>query len=357
MKKSLIFTGGGSGGHVMPALTIIKKINQNNEFDVHYFGGIQSIERQLVKDYELTYHAIHTGKLRRYISVENIKDIAKIILGFFESLYVLLSFKRKNTLLFSTGGFVSVPVVLAAKCLGIKIFIHEQTSRVGLANKICSTIANKVFVSFHESIKYFPKAKTFYSGYPVREECYSSEISSINIRGIDLKQSTKPLLFITGGGNGSFLLNQLIKNNFNKIINDYVVVHQVGSNFIEEYSKLNHPDYFPLAFVGKEMIDLFKLATCTISRSGAGTVCELLSIGKKSIFIPLKIAQKNEQYFNALEAKNKLGSIILLEDELNDEALLHAIQEIGKNNSIQKMPRQNSLDFIVKEIYEAFSAR
>jgi UDP-N-acetylglucosamine--N-acetylmuramyl-(pentapeptide) pyrophosphoryl-undecaprenol N-acetylglucosamine transferase len=241
--------------------------------------------------------------------------------------------------------------------LGIKVFIHEQTSRVGLANKICSTVANKVLVSFHDSIKYFPKEKTFYSGYPVREECYFDEISSIVIRGTDLKQARKPILFVTGGGNGSFLLNQLIKNNFDKIINDYVIVHQVGSNFIEEYSMINHPDYFPLAFIGKEMIDLFKLATCTISRSGAGTVCELLAIGKKTIFIPLKIAQKNEQYFNALEAKNKLGSIILLEDELSNEVLLQAIQEIGKDNLIQKMPKQNSLDFIIKEIQEAFSAK
>lgn len=357
MKKSLIFTGGGSGGHVMPALTIIKKINPNNDYDVHYLGGIQSIERELVKDYQLTYYPIHTGKLRRYLSVENIKDIFKIFLGFFEALFILLNFSKKNTLVFSTGGFVSVPVVFAAKVLGIKVFIHEQTSRVGLANKLCSKVSDKVFVSFQDSIKYFPAGKIIYSGYPVREECYSSEISPVIIDGVTLNNMTKPILFVTGGGNGSFLLNELIKNNFNELISEFAIVHQVGKNFIEEYSRMNHPDYFPVAFVGKEMIDLFKLSTCTISRSGAGTVCELLAIGKKSIFVPLKIAQKNEQYFNALEAKNILGSIIILEDDLNNEVFLRSIREIGKNNPIQKTIRQNSLDFLVKEIQDSFAAK
>jgi UDP-N-acetylglucosamine--N-acetylmuramyl-(pentapeptide) pyrophosphoryl-undecaprenol N-acetylglucosamine transferase len=357
MKRSLIFTGGGSGGHVMPALTIIKKINQNKLFDVHYIGGIQSIERHLAKDYDLTYHPIHTGKLRRYLSIENAKDIFKIILGFIESIFILLHFSKNNTLIFSTGGFVSVPVVLAAKFLGIKVFIHEQTSRAGLANKICSIVSNKVFVSFEDSIKYFPPHKTFYSGYPVREECNSRQIGEIIINGTDLRQLKKPILFVTGGGNGSFLLNQLIKNNFDNIVDEFVIVHQVGQNFIEEYSKIRHPDYFPVAFIGKEMIDLFKLATCTISRSGAGTVSELMAMGKKSILVPLKIAQKNEQYFNALEAKNKLGSIIILEDELNNSVLLKAIHEIGKNDKLEHTQDRKSLDFIVQEIQESFEAR
>jgi UDP-N-acetylglucosamine--N-acetylmuramyl-(pentapeptide) pyrophosphoryl-undecaprenol N-acetylglucosamine transferase len=350
MKRNLIFTGGGSGGHVMPALTIIKKINQYNEFEIHYIGGIQSIERDLVKNYDLTYHPIHTGKLRRYLSVENIKDVFKIFLGFFESLFILFYFSKKNTLVFSTGGFVSVPVVLAAKFLGIKVFIHEQTSRVGLANKICSVVANKVFVSFEESLKFFPQGKTFHTGYPVRDKCYLDEIAPVVINGVELNNLKKPILFVTGGGNGSALLNDLIRNNFEEIISRFVIVHQVGKNYIEEYSKIKHPDYFPLPFVGNEMIDLFKLATCTVSRSGAGTVCELLAIGKKSIFIPLKIAQKNEQYFNALEAKNKLGSIIILENELNRDIFLRSLREFDGKSMIQKLERKNSLEEIINEI-------
>ena len=161
--KTIIFTGGGSGGHVMPALTVIKKLNQNKEYSIHYVGGINSSERELVRDYELTYHAIHTGKLRRYLSLENLKDITRVFIGLVDSFKVLWKFPRKETLVFSTGGFVSVPVVIAAKLQRKKVFIHEQTSRVGLANKICSWFADRVFISFEESFKYFDETKTFFS--------------------------------------------------------------------------------------------------------------------------------------------------------------------------------------------------
>ncbi|MGZ3787312.1 MAG: UDP-N-acetylglucosamine--N-acetylmuramyl-(pentapeptide) pyrophosphoryl-undecaprenol N-acetylglucosamine transferase [Bacteriovorax sp.] len=352
--KTLIFTGGGSGGHVMPALTVIKKININKEYDIHYIGGIDSIERELVRDYELTYHPIHTGKLRRYISVENFKDIMRVFLGLIDSFKVLWSFKRKETLIFSTGGFVCVPVVIAAKLQRKKVFIHEQTSRVGLANKISSLFADKVFISFEDSFKYFDEKKTFFSGYPLREECYTDTISPIVINGRTLNNETKPILFVTGGGNGAQLINKLIERNFKVLTERYVIVHQVGKAFIEEYSKLKHPDYIPLPFVGKEMIDLFKLATVTVSRSGAGTVCELIAVGKKSVYIPLKIAQKNEQFFNALEAHNKLGSIIIEEKELSDEAFLLALNEMGMSNPMKKIQKQNGLDYLSREIEKSF---
>jgi len=353
--KKLIFTGGGSGGHVVPALTIIKKINQHNEFDIHYVGGIQSIERDLVRDYKLTYHPIHTGKLRRYLSFENLKDVFKIFLGFIESIKLLISFNRKETLVFSTGGFVSVPVVVAAKILGFKIFIHEQTSRVGLANKICSKLSKKVFISFEESFKYFDQSKTIYSGYPLREECFSNEIGKVVINGVELNNASKPIMFVTGGGNGAKLINDLIKENFDELISKYIIVHQVGKTFIDDFSKIKHPDYIPLAFIGKEMIDLFKLATITVSRSGAGTVCELIAVGKKSIYIPLKIAQKNEQFHNAIEAKNKLGSIVIEEKDLTNESFLKAIQQIGYDNPMKKVQDVNGLNILIDEIKKSFN--
>jgi UDP-N-acetylglucosamine--N-acetylmuramyl-(pentapeptide) pyrophosphoryl-undecaprenol N-acetylglucosamine transferase len=348
--KTLIFTGGGSGGHVMPALTVLKKINADKKYDIHYVGGIHSIERELVKDYELTYHPIHTGKLRRYLSAENLKDSLKVVLGLFDSFKVLWKFKKRETIVFSTGGFVSVPVVIAARLQGKKVFIHEQTSRVGLANKICSFFATKVFISFEDSFKYFNPVKTFFSGYPLREECYSDKINTVSINGRILNNETKPILFVTGGGNGAQLINKLIEKNLSKLTEKYIVVHQVGKAFLAEYSKIQNPGYIPLAFVGKEMIDLFKLATVTVSRSGAGTVCELIAVGKKSIYIPLKIAQKNEQFFNALEAHKKLGSIIIEEKELNDESFMNALSELGTENPMKKMQLQNGLDFLVKEI-------
>lgn len=353
-QKTLVFTGGGSGGHVMPALTILKQINQNATYDVHYIGGISSIERELVADYKLVYHPIHTGKLRRYLSMENMKDISRVFLGLIDSFKVLWKFKRKNTLVFSTGGFVSVPVVIAAKLQRKKVFIHEQTSRVGLANKICSFFADRVFISFEDSFKYFDENKTYYSGYPLRQECYTEEIKTVSLKGRMLNDSQKPILFVTGGGNGSQLINKLIIKNFQFLTDNYLIVHQTGKSFYSEYEKLNHPDYIALPFIGQEMIQLFKLATVTISRSGAGTVCELIAIGKKSIYVPLKIAQKNEQFFNALEAHKKLGSIIIEEKELTDESFLASLAEIGMSNPRQSVQKQNGLQFLVEEIEKAF---
>ncbi len=339
----------------MPALTIIKKINQDFKYDVHYVGGIASIERELVADYKLTYHPIRTGKLRRYLSIENMKDIIRVFLGLTDSFKLLWNFNRKSTLVFSSGGFVSVPVVIAAKLQRKKVFIHEQTSRVGLANKICSIFADRVFISFEDSFKYFDESKTHFSGYPLREECYTDDIKQIKINGRVLNDEKKPILFITGGGNGAQLINKLIEKNFEFLSSKYVIVHQTGKSFFNEYSsKLKHPDYLPMPFIGAEMIDLFKLATVTISRSGAGTVCELIAVGKKSIYIPLRIAQKNEQFFNALEAHKKLGSIIIEEKELSDQVFLQALEEIGTHNPMIKVQKQNGLQFLVEEIEKAF---
>ena len=350
MAKTLIFTGGGSGGHVMPGLTIFKKVNAEKIFDVHYIGGINSIERELVANYQLTYHPIHTGKLRRYLSIENVQDTFKVFLGLIDAFKVLWKFKRSETLLFSTGGFVCVPVVIAAKLQRKKVFIHEQTSRVGLANKICSIFADKIFISFEDSFKYFDESKTYFSGYPLREECYTETINPVVINGRLLNDLDKPILFVTGGGNGAQLINKLIIRNLDILTSRYVIVHQVGKAFIDEYSVHKHPNYLPVAFIGLEMIDLFKLATATVSRSGAGTVCELIAVGKKSIFIPLKIAQKNEQFYNALEAFKKLGSIIIEEKELTDESFLVALHQIGISNSIKKIQKQNGLDYLAQEI-------
>jgi UDP-N-acetylglucosamine--N-acetylmuramyl-(pentapeptide) pyrophosphoryl-undecaprenol N-acetylglucosamine transferase len=174
------------------------------------------------------------------------------------------------------------------------------------------------------------------------------------VNGRNLNSERKPILFVTGGGNGAQLINQLIKKNIEVLTKKYVIIHQVGKSFIGEYDKIKYPDYFPLPFVGKEMIDLFKLASVTVSRSGAGTVCELMAIGKRSIFIPLKIAQKNEQFFNALEAHKKLGSIILEEKELSDKIFLEALHEIGTVNPIKKIQKQNGLDYLVNELKKAF---
>lgn len=342
----IFFSGGGSGGHVMTALSIIKDLNNldyNKEvqFKIEYIGGMASIEKEIITKSKIPYHGIYNGKLRRYFSWDNFKDIFKILAGTIQSYLILKKHSPRETMVFSTGGFVSVPVVISAWLRRIPIFIHEQTSRVGLANKICSYFATKIFVTFEESKKYFPASKTIVSGYPLREECFSRDVLPFKLAGINFPlASSKKIFFATGGGNGSLLINNLIKKNLEWLSKEYFVIHQVGQAFYQEYLQYKNENYQPVEFVDTGMIDLMKLATVVISRAGAGTVCELMAIKKTSIFIPLKIAQKNEQYFNAIEASKKLGSIIVLEDDLektNLQDLLLALGKIKQNVIEQKI--------------------
>lgn len=352
MKKKIIFTGGGSGGHVIPAITLINSLQETlEESSIGYIGSHTGIEKSLIGQENLDYYSISTGKLRRYLSKENIIDIFKVAKGLLESIFLLIRISSTKTIIFSTGGFVSVPVVVAAWLLKRKIYIHEQTSRVGLANKIASIFATKVFISFKASENYFPKGKTVLSGYPLRKDCYDDQVNDVEINGIKISSQKRPVLFVTGGGNGSLLLNNLIKNNLDKIKDKFFIIHQVGKSFIDEFEKLRGDNYCPIDFVQNNMIDYFKLSSVVISRAGAGTVSELIAIGKKSIFIPLKNAQKNEQFHNAMEAKKILGSLVVEEDELDMFDLIFAIEGVEAGGfQVKQSDEVNATKFILETI-------
>lgn len=326
MKKNIIFTGGGSGGHVIPALTLCRECLKH-DVSIFYMGSYNGVEKSIIEKEGISYKAISTGKLRRYFSFKNVTDIFKILLGIFQSYFYLLKFKKKNTVIVGTGGFVTVPVLFAAWLQKKKIIIHEQTSRVGLANKISSYFASKVLVTFNSSLSFFPKHKVIETGYPLREEIFKNK-ESLKVKDIDFHSIKKPILFITGGGNGSFLLNKIIEEMLSDLLKDFFIIHQVGKNYFDDFIKYESSDYKIFDFISSDIIEYFKRSDIVISRAGAGTVIELIAIGKPSIFIPLQIAQKNEQYHNAMEAKNKIGSIVIEENKLKPEKLLESILEI-----------------------------
>lgn len=356
MKKIVVFTGGGSGGHVIPAITLIKELQSQNACSIAYIGGRSGIESEIVPALGVPYSGISTGKLRRYLSVENFIDIFKVFMGFVQSLGILLKYRLKHQLLiFSTGGFVAVPVVFAAKIVGAKVFIHEQTSRVGLANKLCSMVADKVFYSFEESQKFFPEGKSYYSGYPLRREIEEKGGSVPPLKSLahlQIEGREKPLFFVTGGGNGSLIMNQLVERHLNDLKKDYLIVHQVGEKFVKDYSKFHDAHYLALGFIGEEMVSLMREADIVLSRAGAGTVCELIALNKKSIFIPLKIAQKNEQYWNAMEAVKKCNSLIIEEDQVGQLDLVKTLKDFLKESDkrAQVIQLTSGRDFLIREI-------
>lgn len=352
--KKIIFTGGGSGGHVMPALTLIEKIKKETTLEVFYIGGIKGIERELVTAQGLTYFPVSTGKLRRYFSLENFLDVGRLIKGIFQSFFLLRGLGKKNELLiFSTGGFVTVPVAIAGWLRGIPIYLHEQTSRAGLANRMVGYFAKKIFLSFESSKQFFPTHKTELSGYPLREEFYLP-YKSFKMEGVSFDDVEHPILFVTGGGNGSKLLNDKILENLDVLTQKYFVVHQVGKVFLEEFKKYKSSHYLPLAFIGPEMPELMKKADVIISRAGAGTVAELLCLKKRSLFIPLAIAQKNEQYYNALEAKEKLGSLVLTEAEFKTTDLLALCDSLREEKFFEALKEKEvrPSDFLLNQLID-----
>ncbi|EQC47223.1 glycosyltransferase [Bacteriovorax sp. Seq25_V] len=352
MRKVIVFTGGGSGGHVVPGLTLIAKL-RNEGFEVHYIGSEHGIESKLTQGHVDKYYAIQTGKLRRYIDFQNVKDIFKVFVGLLQSIKIILSLRARNLVVVSMGGFVSVPVVIAAKFLFKKAVIHEQTTRVGLANKICSYFADKVFVSFEDSLQFFPSKKTVLSGYPVKEEYETVDLTIDMYEGIKLSEIKKDILFITGGGNGSKLLNDQVYKSLEVLKQKYFIIHQVGQAFMPEYVNLRDDNYIPCAFIGEEMPDIFKVAKVVISRSGAGTVAELMALGKKSIFVPLKIAQKNEQYHNAMAANKKLGSIVIKEDDFREVNFVDLLEGFVSSSEVV-VQTNGARDFLVREIQKLY---
>ena len=354
-KKYIVFTGGGSGGHVVPALTLIEELQKRGDWSISYIGSEKGIEREWVEKQGVLYHPISTGKLRRYWSRENFVDIFRVFWGVVQAWFLL---KRPaagaKTLVFSTGGFVAVPVILSAWLRRHHIFIHEQTSRAGLANRIGALFAESIFVTFESSCALFPRHKVFHSGYPLRQECFDTTIRRTQFGERDISQVQRPILFVTGGGNGSRLLNEKVKDSLPVLTEKYFVVHQVGKAFIDEYHSLKSEHYLPLALIEEGMIDLYKMAAVVLSRAGAGVVCELMAMGKRSIFVPLAIAQKNEQYHNALEAKRILDSWVMEEKDFRHRDLRRLLDtfldEASEGMTKIKKPPVEGTSLLLSEI-------
>lgn len=341
MRKNIIFTGGGSGGHVIPCVKLIDSLLKLKEKKMYYIGSFSGIERSIIENKNISYFPIQTGKLRRSFSFKNFVDIFKVLFGIVQSFFYLRRFNKKETLLFSMGGFVSVPSVIAARVLSIPVYIHEQTTRVGLANKIASYFATKIFITFESSKKFFNSNKVVLSGYPLDDECYSKEIFRKEICSIPLEDIKKPVVFVTGGGNGSKVMNEFVKRNMEELKSKFFVFHQVGKNFGEEFKTYNDENYCAFEFLNEGIIDLFKKSFMVISRAGAGTVCELMALRKKSVFIPLKIAQRNEQFHNAKEASRLFSSLIISEDDFSLMSLDELEENFKTTGSILSLPEVN----------------
>lgn len=354
--KRIVLTGGGTAGHVTPNMALIPEL-QKRDFDIQYIGSYDGIERKLIEEMKIPYHGISSGKLRRYFDLKNFSDPFRVVKGCHEASVLLKTLAPD--IIFSKGGFVTVPVVLAAKKHKIPTIIHESDMTPGLANKICIPAATKVCCNFPETLNHLPKEKAVLTGSPIRRELFQG----VKQKGLEYCNfnDQKPILLIIGGSLGSQIINDAIRENLTAILKDFHVIHICGKGKVNE-SLLHIEGYKQFEYVKKELSSLLAASDIIISRAGANAICEILALRKPNILIPLSAnASRGDQILNSASYENAGYSYVLKEEQLTGETLLNALHTVYENRStyiaaMNTSPLSNPIDTIVSLIEEtAFS--
>lgn len=346
-KFKIIMTGGGSAGHVTPNLALIPKLKEL-DYEVQYIGTKTGIERGIIKEANIKYYVISSGKLRRYFDLKNFTDPFKVIKGIFQSISIMK--KEKPNIVFSKGGFVSVPVVMAAHFCRIPVIAHESDITPGLANKIAAPYCDKVCVTFPESIKNIKGDKAVLTGTPIRQELFKgNRAEGLKICGF---KGDKTIILIIGGSLGSKVINDEVREILKDLLKTYDVIHICGKNNIDN-SLLNLNGYKQFDYVSDELPHLMQAADIAISRAGANVIFELLALKKPNILIPLsKKSSRGDQILNAASFEKAGYSIVIQEEDLKADILENKINELYKNKKkyIDKMnssTTRNSVENIV----------
>jgi UDP-N-acetylglucosamine--N-acetylmuramyl-(pentapeptide) pyrophosphoryl-undecaprenol N-acetylglucosamine transferase len=347
--NTIVLTGGGTAGHVTPHIALISSLRQNG-WDIRYIGSYQGIEKELIAKENIPYYGISSGKLRRYMSAQNFKDPFKVAKGFFDALRILKKLKPK--VVFSKGGYVTVPVVLAANALKIPVIIHESDITPGLANKIAMKGARTICVNFEETLQYVGH-KGILTGTPVRKELFEGNRE----KGSKLCnfRERKPALLMMGGSLGSVKINLVLRKALPVLIKHFNIIHICGKGNMDT-SLMELDGYKQFEYVGKELPHLFAVADIMLSRAGANALAEIVALNIPSLLIPLSgAASRGDQILNAKSMKNKGYSEVLFEEQLTEETLIEKIEYIYKNKShyvtaMQQATQIKAIDRIIEII-------
>ena len=345
--KKIVLTGGGTAGHVTPNLALVPLL-EDHGYEIRYIGSKNGMEKQLVENAGLPYTGISTGKLRRYFDLKNFTDPFRVIKGYGEA---RKSLKRdRPDVIFSKGGFVSVPVIFAAKGLKIPVVIHESDMTPGLANKLSIPSAAKVCCNFPETVSYLPEGKAQVTGCPIREELMTgSRAKGLAFTGLS---GEKPVLMIIGGSLGSVAVNTAVRKVLPEFLREFEVVHLCGRGNLDESLK-GTPGYVQYEYISTRLKDLFALADVVISRAGANAICELLALRKPNLLIPLPAsASRGDQLLNAASFEKQGYSVVLEEEKITDEKLVAAVRELYQNRekyreAMGKSAQGNAVETIV----------
>lgn len=341
--KRIVLTGGGTAGHVTPNIALLPKL-QELGYKIDYIGSYEGIEKRLIESYEIPYHGISSGKLRRYFDMKNFTDPFKVLKGYGQAVRILK--KLKPNIVFSKGGFVSVPVVLAAKHCKIPVIIHESDITPGLANKLAIPSATKVCCNFPETLQYLPQGKAILTGSPIRSELLKGDKNqAFKFCGFTEK---KPVMLVIGGSIGSVFINQIVRESLPELLKKYQVIHLCGKGNLDV--TLNETrGYAQYEYIKDELKDLFAAADVVVSRAGANAICELLALHKPNILIPLSAAaSRGDQILNAKSFEKQGFSYVIEEEKLTKERLLESIEKVYENREEYKlaMKKSNQMDSV-----------
>lgn len=354
--KRIILTGGGTAGHVMPNLALIPELHRRG-WEIHYIGSKKGMEEKLLLEAGIPYHPISTGKLRRYLSLKNLSDPFRVLSGLCQAFMLL---KKINPhIVFAKGGFVSVPVVVAARLHNIPVILHESDLTPGLANRISLPFAVVACASFPETMKYLPPKKAVLTGNPIRQTLFSG----VKEKGLALCNfsSDRPVLLVAGGSLGSAQINRLLRSILPEL-NQFQIVHLCGKGQLDR-SLEKREGYRQFEFLGPELPHVLAAADICVARAGANFLFELLALKKPHLLIPLpKTVSRGDQILNAQSFARQGFSLVLPQEKATGETLKDHILRLYERRQqfIAKMesyPLKNAREEIIKLITTTADSR
>ncbi len=347
-KYKIIMTGGGTAGHVTPNLALIPKLKEKG-FEIKYIGSFDGIEKEIITQNNIPFFGISCGKLRRYFAVKNFTDPFKIIKGIAQASKILG--KERPDVIFSKGGFVAVPVVIAASIRKIPVIAHESDVTPGLANKLSAPFCDKVCVTFRESLNFIKGNKGVLTGSPIREEVLHGDRE--NGKKICGFTDNKEILFVMGGSLGSRLINEEIRKNLEQLLKEFNVIHICGKENINQ-KFINKKGYRQFEYVSEELADLMKAADYIISRAGSNSIFEFLALKKPTLLIPLsKKVSRGDQILNAKSFQKEGYALMLEEEKIKNEILYEKILELKTRKTelitnMEKSEYKNGVEAIIE---------
>ncbi len=341
----IVFTGGGTGGHVFPGIAVYQYLAVPVQQRVLWICSHRGVETGALRNAGIDYRTIATGKLRRYVDIRNLFDLGRVVLGFFQARAILL--KTRPRVVFSKGGFVAVPVALAARSLGIPLCIHESDTSPGLATRITAFFATTIFAGYEDLRHSLPRriaSRVVVTGNPVRRAFFEAD-PTVALHGLDIAVEDVPVLLVTGGSLGARQLNELVAEIIGDLSRRCIVIHQTGTQGISRSTEIGEPAlpgrYYAAPTFSDRFPALLRRATVVVARAGAGTIEELAATGTPSILVPLSTrASRGDQIENAEKYAAAGAARVLSADTVTATELLGTIEDLlGNRDELERMAR------------------